>query len=133
MRNYVRLQTSALLRRLAYQTNRAHRGADEDAVHDLRVAIRRLNRCLRVFSQFYPGKSWKKIRQRLKAMMKAAGEVRDRDIAARLLRDAGMPAEAPVFRVLEEERAHAARQLIAEANHWRRHNFSREWRAELGL
>ena len=133
MRNYARQQTSALLRRLAYQANRAHKGADEDAVHDLRVAIRRLNRCLRVFSQFYPGKSWKKVRRRLKVMMKAAGEVRDRDIAARLLREAGMPAEAAAFRTLEEERAYAARTLLSQVHHWRRQSFSREWRAELGL
>ena len=58
MREYVRLQTAMLLRRLAFQVSRnARSGRDADAIHDLRVAIRRLNRCLRVFAEFYPGSS----------------------------------------------------------------------------
>ena len=91
MREYAHEQTAILLRRLAMQINRAARSGDPDAVHDLRVAIRRLSRCLRVFAQFYPGQGWKKMRRRLKDLLDACGAVRDRDIALDLLSKADFP------------------------------------------
>jgi CHAD domain-containing protein len=133
MHDYVRHQTAILLRRLAYQVSRAAKSADHEAVHDLRVAIRRLNRCLRVFSQFYPGQSWKKIRRRLSHLMDAAGDVRDRDIAAKMLGEAGIDSGDPAYHLLRQERAHAARHLYAVLQHWKEHSLSRRWRQELGL
>jgi len=133
MHDYVRHQTAVLLRRLAYQVNHAAKDAGEEAVHDLRVAIRRLNRCLRVFSQFYPGQSWKKARRRLSDLMDAAGDVRDCDIAVKLLRDAGIQPEAPIFARLAAERKQAARDLGAELRHWKQRGFSKKWRGQLGL
>jgi CHAD domain-containing protein len=133
MQDYVKLQTAILLRRLAYQVSRTAKGADHEAVHDLRVAIRRLNRCVRAFSQFYPGQSWKKVRRRLSHLMDAAGDVRDRDIAAKLLEEAGFDNADPAFHVLRQERAHAARQLTSVLHHWKDHSLSRRWRRELGL
>jgi CHAD domain-containing protein len=44
MRDLVRTQTSARLQRLADAVNRASRTRDQAALHDLRVAIRRLRR-----------------------------------------------------------------------------------------
>src|ERR1017187_6125566 len=88
MHDYACLETAILLRRLAYQSNRAARDGDADSIHDLRVAIRRLSRCLRVFAPFFPVGSWKKIRRQLAGLMKATGEVRDRDIALQLLAEA---------------------------------------------
>lgn len=133
MRDYVKLQTSILLRRLAYEVTHAAKKADADAVHDLRVSIRRLNRCLRVFSQFYPGNSWKKVRRRLGELMGAAGEVRDRDIAIRLLHEAGVPLDAPPVQALRVERDGAVKHLIAILHHWKQNSHSRKWREQLGL
>jgi CHAD domain-containing protein len=134
MREYVRLQTAILLRRLAYQMNRTRvEGAGDEAVHDLRVAIRRLSGCLRTFSDFYPGRARKRVRRRLRALMDAAGEVRDRDIAVKILSQSGVPQDAPVFTKLKEERTEAARHLSREVHHLRQRSFSRGWREELGL
>jgi CHAD domain-containing protein len=44
MRDFVRLQTSIRLRRLATAVDRERRTRDQAALHDLRVAIRRLRR-----------------------------------------------------------------------------------------
>src|ERR1039457_5426985 len=63
MRDYARLQTATLLRRMAFQLNRAERHTDPDSVHNLRVSIRRLSRCLRTFAPLYPDRYWKKIRR----------------------------------------------------------------------
>jgi CHAD domain-containing protein len=133
MREYVQNQTAILLRRVAFQINRAARAGDADAVHDLRVAIRRLSRCLRTFAQFYPGHSWKKMRSRLADLMDACGTVRDLDIAIELLGKAGLPAGSPVVLRLEVERGKAERELLAELRRWKSHGVSRKWKAQLGL
>jgi CHAD domain-containing protein len=133
MREYVQKQTAILLRRLAFQINRAARSGDADAVHDLRVAIRRLSRCLQAFAQFYPGHSWKKMRHRLADLMDACGTVRDLDIAIDLLGKAGLPAGSPVVQRLEVERRKAERELLAELRQWKGSAVSRKWKAQLGL
>ena len=133
MRDYVKEQTATLLRRLAYQVTQAAKSADADAIHDLRVAIRRLNRCLQVFAQFYPHRSRKKVRRKLGEMMDGAAEVRDRDIAAALLRASGVPPDAAALTVLARERAHAADRLSGVLKHFKQDSLSRRWRGELGL
>jgi CHAD domain-containing protein len=133
MREYVRLQTGILLRSLASQVNRTARSGDAGAIHDLRVAIRRLSRCLRVFARFYPGSSWKRMRRRLADLMEACGSVRDRDIAIGLLAAAGVPAASPLLRQLDEERRTADKELRRELRRWRDGGFRRQWRARLDL
>ena len=133
MREYVRVQTRILLRRLASQVNRTARSGDADAIHDLRVAIRRLSRCLRVFAQFYPGRSWKQMRRRLADLMDACGSVRDRDIAIELLEKAGVPAASALVRQLDAERRAADEELRRELRRWKDRGFRRQWRARLEL
>lgn len=133
MQEYVHLQTGLLLRRLASQVTRAARAGDADAIHDLRVAIRRLSRCLRVFAQFYPGHSWKHIRRRLSDLTKACGGVRDRDIAIGLLGKAGVPATSPLVRQLDAERRAAGRELQRQLLRWKQRGFSRRWRVRLEI
>ena len=133
MREYVRVQTRILLRRLASQVNRTARSGDADAIHDLRVAIRRLSRCLRVFAQFYPGRSWKQMRRRLADLMDACGSVRDRDIAIELLEKAGVPAASALVRQLDAERRAADEELRRELRRWKKDGFSRRWSVRLEL
>jgi CHAD domain-containing protein len=132
MRDYALEQTAILLRRFAFQVNRS-KSPDPDTIHDLRVSIRRLSRCLRVFSQFYPDSSWKRIRKELKSLMEVAGAARDCDIALELLKEAGVSQRAGIIVSLSAERAHAARELAHEVERLSKRNFSRKWRARLGL
>ena len=133
MREYVRLRTGILLRRLASHVNRTARSGDADAIHDLRVAIRRLSRCLRVFAQFYPGRSWKQMRRRLADLMDACGSVRDRDIAIELLEKAGVPAASALVRQLDAERRAADEELRRELRRWKDRGFRRQCWARLEL
>ena len=134
MREYVRLQTAILLRRLTFQISRTARsGKDPGAVHDLRVSIRRLSRCLRVFADFYPDGSRKKIRKDLTELMRSAGQVRDRDVVLALLAEAGVARRGAIAARLEAERKLAARELQLETRRWKRASFSRKWRTALGL
>ena len=133
MRDYARLQTAILLRRLAFQLNRASRDGDPEAIHDLRVAIRRLSRCLRVFAAFFPGDSWKRVRHQLSDLMEAAANVRDRDIALQLLAEAGLPARAAIATRMAAERRKASHELLLEIRRWKGRSFSRKWRSRLEL
>jgi CHAD domain-containing protein len=133
MHEYVRAQTAILLRRLAFQVSRTAKSSDPESIHDLRVAIRRFSRCLRLFTQFYPGKSAKKARRRLEGMMKAAGAVRDLDIALELVGEAGLAKGMVLVQRLAEERRKAKRQLLSEVRDWKAQGYSRKWRSSLSL
>lgn len=130
---HARLQTGLLLRRLALQVNRAAKSCDAEAVHDLRVSIRRLSRCLRVFSRFYPDGSWKKIRRRLKTLMEVAGPVRDMDIATEFLAEMGIGKASPLVHLMAQSRRAARRELESEVRTWKERGFSKRWRTTLGL
>jgi CHAD domain-containing protein len=132
MRRHVHSQTSALLRRLAAQVDRAA-ASDADSIHDLRVAIRRLSRCLLVFSAFYPGRSWKTLRQRLRVLMDAAGAVRDYDIAVELLGQAGVTPGVALVKSLAAGRLQAGEVLALELHRWRGADCLRKWRGRLEL
>jgi len=131
MGEYARQQTAILLGRLAFQLNRAMKEGDATAVHDLRVAIRRLSRALRVFAQCFPDGSWKKIRRELGELMDLASGVRDRDIALEFL--ASVRSSGGAVARIESDRRNLRRELAAELRRWRARGFSRKWRRRLGL
>ncbi|MGO9254970.1 MAG: CHAD domain-containing protein [Bryobacteraceae bacterium] len=133
MREYAHWQTSMLLRRLANELGKAAKSGKADAIHDLRVAIRRMNGCLRLFAQFYADRPRKQLHQELKTLMRASGEVRDRDIAMALLADAGVPPSSAVARRLGTERKDAAHELRGELKRWKSRGLLREWRKRLEL
>lgn len=133
MREFACSQISTLLRRMAAQAKRTAATADADAVHDLRVAIRRLSRGLRAFAQFFPRKQWKRIRRELSNLMDAAAAVRDNDVALGLLEKAGVGQRARVTLTLQTRRRKAERELRAELQDWHGRSFARQWREALEL
>ncbi len=133
MRKYALHQTAVLLHRFAAQLERGADHSDADAIHDLRVSVRRLSRCLQVFSPFYPSASWKRVRRKLSVLMHAAGAVRDRDIAMELLVEAGVSPGAGIAKRLAAERTDAARDLRARLQRWNQRGVVHHWRTRLGL
>jgi len=121
------------LRRLAYAVGRAAKSADAEAVHDLRVAIRRLAQCLRVFEQFFPRDKTRKIRRALREMVDLASEVRDRDIALALVAAAKIAPKSELPRRLADDRRAAQQVLVTELKQWIRSNLSRKLRTALEL
>src|SRR5260370_42493561 len=85
-------QGSRLLGKLAFQVRHAAKQPNEEAIHDLRVSIRRLSQCLREFQQFFPRRETKKILKQLGKMMDLAAEMRNRDVAIELIGKNGRPA-----------------------------------------
>jgi CHAD domain-containing protein len=133
MREYARQQTAFLLGRLRIAVSRAAHEADADAIHDIRVAMRRLSRCLRVFAPFYPQGSWKKIRRRIASLLTAAGAVRDCDIAIELVGRSGVARPGAILAPLAATRRKAGRELLLEIRRWKRHDYTTHWRSRLEL
>lgn|SRR5262249_23567726 len=133
MQEFVRQQTLLLLRRFALQVSRAARTGNPEGIHDLRVSIRRLSRCLRIFEQFYPERGRKKLRRRLKELMDACARVRDRDVALGVLAEAGFPSNSIVVRRLHHHRAEALLHLMSMLRRWKQRGASQKWRAQLGI
>ena len=101
-----------LRKALLSQMERTAEDATEDAVHDLRVAVRRLSEALRLFgADSHSRKQLRRIRDR-------AAAVRDRDVCMRLLR---RPATDPVVNYVRGQRDLAAAQLIAFLHRQLRH------------
>jgi hypothetical protein len=133
MRAFALQQTRTLLRRLAYQVSRASRPGDGEVVEDLRAAVGRFSRCLRLFAQFLPGGKSKKVRRELKEVMDLAAAVRACDMALELLREGRIPARSKLTTALSHERKEAAARLRAGAHRLGRQSFSQKWRAGLRL
>jgi CHAD domain-containing protein len=107
----------ALLKTLAGEIERAVKHSHGRPVHDLRISIRRFLQYLETFGRSYPSDKARKISRRLKKIMNLAGRVRDRDIALRLLQHAGIQRNAPVCKMLSEERKEAERDLRRYLEH----------------
>lgn len=133
MREFTHSQVDTLLRRLAAQVKRTAESADVEAVHDLRVAIRRLSRALRLFAEFFPGKQWKRIRKELSYLTDAAAALRDSDVALELLEKAGVGKRAQASLAVRSRRRTAEAKLREELQLWQARNFAHEWREALEL
>jgi CHAD domain-containing protein len=133
MRLYARAQVFTLLRSLEARMHEATKLRDVDSIHDLRVAIRRFQQGLQIFRQFVSGGYRKKIRRRLRKIMQLSGEIRNRDIALDLLRQAGLPARSTVPARLLRERKQFQNELLALFDRWGKRNLSRKWGSRLGL
>lgn len=133
IRQYAAEHLSNLLGRLVFQSHRAARSHDADAIHDLRVSIRRFNQGARAFSQFFPPRAVKRIRRRLHEIMDLAALVRDRDIAVELCVQTGMAESAPLCRTLAAQRTEAAHELRTLLKRFETRDYSSRWRARLCL
>jgi len=130
---YAREQASRRLNRFAFDLRRASRSPGPDAIHDLRVSIRRFSQCLKILGDFFPARESKKVRRRLGRILDAAAEARDRDIAMELVRKAGVRANSPVLARLSHERRLAEKKLGAALKRWGRRELSSRWRTKLGI
>lgn len=126
-------QIAARLGKLAFEVRRASKARDAEAIHDLRVAIRRFTQSLTVFGSLVPERDAAKIHKRLGRIMDDAGRIRDRDIAIEFLREAGVPPDHPLWKRLSRERAAAERDLLDRIERWNQKNVSGKWRAALRL
>jgi CHAD domain-containing protein len=101
---FAQTKLDLLRRRLDYQVRRARKLSDARSVHDLRVAIRRYGQGLKLFRELLPDQETKKSRRRLRKILKAAGAVRNLDIALDLMREARCRDEGLRRRLMNQRR-----------------------------
>ena len=130
---FASVQALRLLGKLAFQVRHAAKHPNEEAIHDLRVSIRRLSQCLREFHQFFPRRETKKILKQLAKVMDLAAEMRNRDIAIELIAAVGRPVESAFVTHLRQEREEVKQKLSRALVQWRRRDFSRKWRPWLAI
>ena len=80
-----------------------------DAVHDLRVSVRRASEGLRIYQDQLP--KARRLSKEIKAIRHLAAAVRDRDVIRQLLRGHHLPATDPACIYLQGQRDLAASQL----------------------
>jgi CHAD domain-containing protein len=114
------------------ELERATRTPDEEAVHDLRVSIRRFSQALRIFAPLLPGKAVKRIRGRMKVVMDAAAVVRDLDVGMQELAGLGVEAEDPVVVQMRAERRRGELFLVGQVCLLRAEDLEGDWRRRLG-
>ncbi|HEX8757957.1 MAG TPA: CHAD domain-containing protein [Steroidobacteraceae bacterium] len=119
----------SLLRQWQADEPAARLGESPEALHKLRVAGRRMDTVLRLFSDYLPA-SLARSQPTLKGMVDALGDVRDADIRLQEVRGFGdclgegeRAALEPLLRHLQSERARAQAALLSAldakpARHW---------------
>lgn len=128
MREYAISKILVLMDDLVAALKLAAEAPDEEAVHKLRVAIRRFQQALRLFRQYLKAGGVEKIKTKLQAIMQIAGELRNHDIAIGLTKDAGGNAIA-----LADQRAEYDQQLATAVRPLVVTTLARKWRRQLGL
>ena len=130
-RRFARDHADRLLGRLAFQVSRAIKSHNAEAVHDLRVVIRRFAQALRVFKPCFHGKELRKIRRELKRMMAIGGDVRNHDIALKLLAKSKRAQRSGLQSRIKSGRREAERSLITVLKRWLERKSSLKWRTAL--
>lgn len=104
-----------------------------DAVHDLRVSIRRLSAALGCFERLFDKKDLRVFNGRIERVFKAAGDVRDYDIALELAAEAGIEPGSLLVKSLSKKRRRHALIWQQELRRGSIRKFSMRWRGRLGL
>jgi CHAD domain-containing protein len=97
------------------------KGEDIEALHDMRVAARRLRAITRIFRECFPKKKFKKQDGRLQRLIRSLGAVREHDVFVELLAEKKKsltPREGKIFDLLlareRSTRLSLRKQLLTE-------------------
>lgn len=131
MRRYVRQQLRRRLDRTGAALQAVRNSGDEsEALHDLRVSVRRLQQALRLFEDFLDRDRCKEIRRKLSRLMDLCGAVRNCDVSLVLLAEVGITGKRLLLN-LRQERARRRERLLDHLRKWDGQTFSTEWYGRL--
>jgi CHAD domain-containing protein len=130
LRDYAMAQMDRLLTSFAQEAEKAAKYPVADAVHDVRVSIRRFSQGLLLFPEFFPKREARKIKKRLDRIMNLSSEVRNRDIALEYL---GEDADPKLLRQLRDGRDECEKAFSTLIQRWSEQDVAGKWRAGLGL
>jgi CHAD domain-containing protein len=117
LRERLRTLLAERFRRLESAAKRCRDGGDDEAVHDLRVAARRLESALDVWRDALAARPRRRARALAQRLRRRAGRAREMEVnaalLARLARESG-PGERPVLEAIEREMAMPLAQARAQ-------------------
>ena len=131
-REFARRETLARLLRVLAEIERISVNAGEDEVHDLRVSIRRYSQAVRIFESLLPGRAGKIARQ-ARALLKAAGAVRDLDVGMERLKKLGVGDDDSLMISMNESRRRAGLELLSEVFRVRAAAPEQHWPTVFGM
>lgn len=123
-------QASQHLGRLSFEIKHAVKSCTADAVHDVRVAIRRFTQAIVIGRTYFPASKVPKNR-RLRKIMSGAGEVRNCDIALKLISKYRTENTPQLRSKMQLRREESAALLVAELRKWIEHGMTSKWQAAL--
>lgn len=126
MREFGISETHTLLESAAKGIRKAADNPDEEAVHKMRVGIRRFQQSVRLFGQFFRPKGLRQVKSDLKSVMTPAGELRNCDIAIRLVGP-----KSSASRVLATRRQEAQNALTTVLHELGSEDLVARWKGEL--
>jgi CHAD domain-containing protein len=109
-----------LLRKVTAGIRQTLRSARPDAVHDLRVSIRRFDQALLLFEPLLDRKDVRRTRRKLKQIRNLAGDIHTCDIAAQRL----LQRFTAIRENLDTRRREESRSLIAALRSWINKDYS---------
>jgi CHAD domain-containing protein len=140
---YAVKETKLRLKRFSKSLGRAAKHPeDPDAIHDLRVSIRRVVQAFRTFGELLDPSPIKKLRRRLHKLMEMCAAVRNCDVALALLDQVGITTGASVSRLKKTrsdtgEKLHRRLRAEQKKHHAapdpRSHPKERDWKLEQSL
>jgi CHAD domain-containing protein len=114
-------------------------GVDIEALHDMRVASRRLRAAMSVFAAAFPEKQFKPLEREVARITDALGEVRDTDVQIEFMqgiRDAAPPSEQVGLNAflehLSSERERHRVVQVKELNRLEKSRFTKDFNKMLG-
>ena len=128
MKRFALTKTGELLDTVVFAMHDAVRLREEEAVHKMRVSIRRLQQAIRLFRQFLPRRGVKTVRKELRKAIQAAGALRNYDIARDLLKEFDAVPEN-----LDEHRSASLAEFRQTVKRIIRKDAGVRWRNQLGL
>ena len=118
---------------LSRQAARARTKPDDEAVHDVRVAIRRFSQVLSAFESCFASTEVAKMRSELKRVMCLAGEVRNCDIGYKAVAKLEEPGAVELMKEIRLRRVAAEKKLLAALDRWAVRGTAEKWRAALEI
>ena len=133
IRVFARSQLDEQLKRVEKEWGRCAGKADELAIHDFRVTLRRFGEGLWLFRRLFPKTERRQVREEVRAVMRLSARVRDVDIVMGSFTLAGIAASEEIRLFLENERAIAEAAFEAALAVGLRTEAGRRWRRTLNL
>ncbi len=128
IRVYATAQLAGLLENTIVELHNTARVKNAEAIHRVRVAIRRMLQGFKTFAQYLPEEAKDRVHEELRGVLKAAGAVRDCDVLLEML--AGSSVALAPFR---KQRTAMKRELLAKIHPLLARDVSKRWREELGI